>query len=73
MSSPGLNIAIPDETDEGGLVTTFLHSHSLSQNWVSTESDRKSLPNWVSLSQKRRDIWSRVDEAHSPNMVARES
>ncbi len=32
MSSPSLNAAIPDETDEGGLVTTFLHSHSLSRN-----------------------------------------
>jgi hypothetical protein len=32
MSSPGLNAAIPDETDEGEQVTTSPHSHSLSRN-----------------------------------------
>jgi hypothetical protein len=71
MSSLGLNAAIPDETDEGGQVITFPHSHSLSRNWVSTEYQRKSPRSWVSWPQKQRDVWSRVDEAHSPDMVAR--
>jgi hypothetical protein len=42
MSSRGVSAIIPEETDEGGLVTTFPHSHSLSRNWVSKEYQRKS-------------------------------
>jgi hypothetical protein len=56
--------AIPDEIDEEEQVTTFPHSHSLSQNWVSKEYQRKSPWSWVSSPQKRRDILRRADSGY---------
>jgi hypothetical protein len=64
-NNPNPSAGTPDETDEGEQVTTFPHSHSLSQNWVSTEYQRKSPWSWVSSPQKRRDVLRRGDTAHA--------